>query len=432
MLCKPSFTGSKHRCTAVLFTTIWASAIIVNAKDGYYYEQREDLGRKNVDLNFNLRKDLTRETEHSTLKIVPRILLFEWIVRPFKAIVTHVVSKLAEPFVYENQGNYTCHRNVCFTPENGLGLEVGGPINPQEENTTFIFYDAENRAVVHGLNGSRQSPWVNDLIKALLDKVNCNVLQVDWQERARFPYYAKAASSSPLVGVLLSFMLQKIIETSNCSLHPDNVHVVGFSLGAHAAGVCGRHFYDTTSLLLGRITGLDPAGPLFYHSNVTLSTNDAQFVDVIHTNAGAFKEGKLGINKSIGHVDFYPNGGSEQPNCPDTGDPACSHKRAQALFIQSVYNNCSFKSYYCQGGWSAFLTGQCLKEHNSSYIGEMGYYSFNASGRDNQYLNTTGDPPYCYNNTEIWTSLLNAISAKETTTTADGLSSSESAINEQA
>jgi len=59
--------------------------------------------------------------------------------------------------------------------------------------------------------------------------------------------------------------------------------------------------------------GLDPARPGFelYDVAPSLSKDDAQFVDVIHTTAGT-----LGIKESIGHVDFYPNGGyAIQPGC---------------------------------------------------------------------------------------------------------------------
>lgn len=57
--------------------------------------------------------------------------------------------------------------------------------------------------------------------------------------------------------------------------------------------------------------GLDPAGPLFYILNSRLTRNDADFVDVIHTDAGFY-----GIALYSGHVDFYPNGGHRpQPGC---------------------------------------------------------------------------------------------------------------------
>ena len=42
-----------------------------------------------------------------------------------------------------------------------------------------------------------------------------------------------------------------------------------------------------------------------------LDDTDAEFVDVVHTCAGA-----LGYLNNIGHADFYPNGGTPiQPGC---------------------------------------------------------------------------------------------------------------------
>lgn len=63
------------------------------------------------------------------------------------------------------------------------------------------------------------------------------------------------------------------------------------------------------------ISALDPAGPLFHESEVRLREDDAEFVDVIHTNSGPASSGKLGIDRNVGHIDFYPNGGSKQPAC---------------------------------------------------------------------------------------------------------------------
>ena len=57
---------------------------------------------------------------------------------------------------------------------------------------------------------------------------------------------------------------------------------------------------------VGRITGLDPSGPLFHSVGRAdrLDASDAQFVDVIHT-AGKW----VGNDDISGHADFFPNGG---------------------------------------------------------------------------------------------------------------------------
>lgn len=59
--------------------------------------------------------------------------------------------------------------------------------------------------------------------------------------------------------------------------------------------------------------GLDPAGPLFYLTTSVdkLDSTDAQFVEVIHSCAGL-----LGYPFSLGHADYWPNGGTAiQPGC---------------------------------------------------------------------------------------------------------------------
>ena len=59
------------------------------------------------------------------------------------------------------------------------------------------------------------------------------------------------------------------------------MHLIGHSLGSHVAGYAGKNV-----TALGRITGLDPAGPYFewMPAFVRLDSADAQFVDAIHTN----------------------------------------------------------------------------------------------------------------------------------------------------
>lgn len=95
-------------------------------------------------------------------------------------------------------------------------------------------------------------------------------------------------------------------------------------------------------MLSPSLSGLDPAEPYFEGSveAVRLEQRDADFVDIIHTDGSAFlgslgNSGScipslnlrlhptvifvgMGYRSSIGHVDFYPNGGAEQPGCDES------------------------------------------------------------------------------------------------------------------
>jgi len=83
-------------------------------------------------------------------------------------------------------------------------------------------------------------------------------------------------------------------------------------LRAHIAGNAGHKLKGK----LGRITGLDPANPLYRYvtNDLRLDKSDAKFVDVIHTNCGGpFGQGFLGLEFPLAHADFYPNNGKSQP-----------------------------------------------------------------------------------------------------------------------
>ena len=81
---------------------------------------------------------------------------------------------------------------------------------------------------------------------------------------------------------------------------------------------------------------------MFQDGSDRLSSKDATFVDVIHT-AGQ----PVAIENPIGHVDFYPNGGSApQPGCESKDqlplDTRCSHQAAARLFVQSIKTEGAF------------------------------------------------------------------------------------------
>ncbi len=118
---------------------------------------------------------------------------------------------------------------------------------------------------------------------------------MDWTKGALLPNYVRAAVNTRLVGKQLALLLQHL---NLLGTPPALFHLIGFSLGAHVGGYAGSEIAN-----LSRITGLDPAGPLYesYDKKVRLDQTDALFVDVIHSNGDSLIMGGLGSWEPMGN-----------------------------------------------------------------------------------------------------------------------------------
>nr|XP_027204822.1 pancreatic triacylglycerol lipase-like [Dermatophagoides pteronyssinus] len=171
--------------------------------------------------------------------------------------------------------------------------------------------ESDLKIIIHGYLESSDEYWVNEMSMALLNHDDLNVISVDWMLGAS-PPYSQAVANTRLVGAMIAHLI-KIIQKSYPNQFPSNrIHIIGHSLGAHVAGYIGEIITN-----LGHITGLDPAEPYFQYTDpaVRLDPNDAEFVDIIHSDVASIMSGGFGMSQSCGHVDFYPNGGIEQPGC---------------------------------------------------------------------------------------------------------------------
>ncbi|XP_023937353.2 pancreatic triacylglycerol lipase-like [Bicyclus anynana] len=159
-----------------------------------------------------------------------------------------------------------------------------------------------------------------------LRKTDVNIIMCDWRTVA-IAIYGSAVNGVPNVGRNLGQFLDFLHRVTGASFN--NMHLIGFSLGAHVAGNAGRELRGRVA----RITGLDPAGPLWYGNSNRLKSSDAVYVEAIHTDGSAVG---LGIGAASADVDFFPNGGSSQPGC---FDHFCNHNRAWQFFAATVTHN---------------------------------------------------------------------------------------------
>ncbi|XP_059048048.1 lipoprotein lipase-like [Achroia grisella] len=178
--------------------------------------------------------------------------------------------------------------------------------------------------VVHGWNNNAYA--VLSMGYIFLAVYDVNVIVVDWRTVA-ISNYVTAVNGVPEVGQFLGNFVNWLIETVGGNWN--NVHFtctfIGISLGAHVVGSAGLQVGGRSA----RVTGIDPAGPLWSRNPNALNASAAQYVEGIHTDGG-----RLGIFDPIGDADFYPNGGRHpQPGCLTT---VCSHGRSFTLFASSV------------------------------------------------------------------------------------------------
>lgn len=193
-----------------------------------------------------------------------------------------------------------------------------------------------------------------------------------------------------------------------------NVHILGHSLGSHVAGYAGERLNGT----IGRITGLDPAGPYFegLPAAAKLDLTDGVFVDAIHTDARhLIPDLGFGTYETSGHLDFYPNGGKNQPGCDQqrwtsiiTGGlvegarrlVACNHQRAVDFYKTSInHKYTKAVSYECTD-YDSFLAGKCTEcgaGDKCAVLGEDAFHSkqYEKTTKDQRFfLSTTGTFPY--------------------------------------
>nr|XP_021183570.2 pancreatic lipase-related protein 3 [Helicoverpa armigera] len=289
---------------------------------------------------------------------------------------------------------------------------IAPPMECPNENITFWLYTRENEDNPHQMfamdaDSIKSAPWVPDApIKVLIHGytghkdfspnpeirpvyMKCcdyNIITVDYNPIAREPCYIEAARNTELVGMCTAQLIDQLVQQHGFNL--SQFHIIGFSLGGQTAGFIGDH---VKSGKLDRITGLDPAMPLFVttDNNKKLDKGDAKFVDVLHTNA--LEKGKL---EASGHIDFYANGGITQPGCKATKNQTksgCNHARAPQYYAESIITDVGFYGTKCYS-WIIYMIGWCEMFNSKDEVIFGEYVPQNANGL--YFFSTNSEPPY--------------------------------------
>ncbi|KAM6223961.1 phospholipase A1 member A [Rhynchocyon petersi] len=257
--------------------------------------------------------------------------------------------------------------------------------------------------IIHGFRALGTKPsWVDKFIRTLLHVTDANVIAVDWVYGSTGVYYSAVDNVVKLSLEISSFLRDLLV----LGVSESSIHMIGVSLGAHVAGMVG-HFYKGQ---LGQITGLDPAGPEYTRASLEerLDPEDAQFVEAIHTDTD-----NLGIRIPVGHVDYFVNGGQDQPGCPTFIHAGysyliCDHMRAVHLYISALKDSCPLMAFPCSS-YKAFRAGHCLDCFNPfllscpriGLVKEGGIKIRPLPKEVRVYLLTTSRAPYCVHHSVV-------------------------------
>ncbi|XP_070507924.1 pancreatic triacylglycerol lipase-like isoform X2 [Chironomus tepperi] len=258
----------------------------------------------------------------------------------------------------------------------------------------------------HGFLELGNAKWLINMMNEILNyDSHVTVVIVDWRGGSAPPYY-QAVANIRVVGAIVAHMIIGIaLELGIDNL--DRFHLIGHSLGSHVCGYAGYFTQRDFGMKIGQITGLDPAKPYFEFTLpiVRLDSSDAQFVDILHTDSATFQEKSFGLKQQIGHADFYPNGGRDQPICKGQYlDGTCNHKNAVELYTESINTKCPFMAISCKS-YEDFLKGLCSNCNDDENVcmsfgfhSKLSYNQLKISQQSSMkplYLLTASSTPFC-------------------------------------
>lgn len=259
-----------------------------------------------------------------------------------------------------------------------------------EESLFYSHFNPKHptKIIIHGFGGGRNNSPSPDLREAYFSIGDYNIIIVDYGNAVKEPCLSQM-EWAPRFGSLCIAQLVKYLAQHPRGVRPDDLHFIGYSVGAHIAGLVANYLTPDEGKI-GRITGLDPT--IFFYAGTNnskdLDPSDASFVDVLHTGAGI-----LGQWHSSGHADFYVNGGTSQPGCASSTifqTLACDHTKVTPYFIESITSKRGFYAGPCPN-LLTYLIGWCEpKDADFVLMGE--HVSHEARGV--YYVTTNPNPPY--------------------------------------
>ncbi|XP_014641319.1 PREDICTED: inactive pancreatic lipase-related protein 1-like [Ceratotherium simum simum] len=260
------------------------------------------------------------------------------------------------------------------------------PSDPSTVEASNFQKDKKTRFIIQGFIDKGDESWLLDMCKNMVKVQEVNRICVDWKKGAQTTYMQAA----------------------------NNVRVVGAQVAQMLSMLSVNYIYSQVYFLQHwpSLLGLDPVEANFRGTleEVQLHPSDADFVDVIHTDAAPLTPFMgFRINQRVGHFDFFPNGGEEMRGSKKnvllqtvelrgmglgTRDfVACKHLRSYKYYSESILNSDGFAAYPCDS-CRTFDSNKCFPCPDAG-CPQMGHYAdqfaSKTSEEQQKFFLNTGD-----------------------------------------
>jgi len=339
---------------------------------------------------------------------------------PFDILGVPMCGTPTDVQLYTNQGQKGCQLDTINLPN----TKTTKCLNMIEEQNPSI---EKLVVLIHGFLSNGNSQWVLDMKDAIqYVEPTTVVMIVGWgQGLSDLISYSEDASNTRYVAASLFQLLKNFHQIQDeQSIFPwfrkqIYSHCIGHSLGAHVCGLTGKMLNEQSAIpKWNRISGLDPAGPLFFNDASffeihcaqcteasRLNGTDAEIVDVIHTDGDPtyFGDIQYGTLEKAGIVDFYPGMKSRgygrfQPGCSDSIDvlDSCSHSKSHEYYVASLKDAVCLASRFCGEADPHSFPEGCKKTKIWDAIVTMGYWMTETDVTPGKYtVEIEEQSPFC-------------------------------------
>ncbi|KAJ0177448.1 hypothetical protein K1T71_007457 [Dendrolimus kikuchii] len=207
--------------------------------------------------------------------------------------------------------------------------------------TNYNNLDVTKRLIVyvHGLfrdESDMSIQWNNNVFKNVPNIYLMTINYSTYTKNLKIAEMGKAVTLSFYIGEAIGQLLSIL---NSIGFESNNIHCVGFCLGAHIIGYAAKIYKEITLEKISKLTGIDPSGFCFENQPMEqIRSGLADYVEVYHCVAGV-----IATTNDVADTDIYFNPSFfVQPGCDvkDEGKDSgvCSHVMCLMFWLKSVQN----------------------------------------------------------------------------------------------